>query len=295
MNFTLDIPQRCIIAGGARQQLSHEAQRLGWRKMLIVTDPFHIDSGKAQELVAGLAEAKIAASIYSGITGEPTTGMVDAALSRHEVDGCDWVIGLGGGSPFDAAKTVAVLLRHPGPVQRLIGFHKVGDPGSPCIVVPTTAGTSAEATKVVVITDAQTDVMMMCLNRAFLPAVALIDYELTITSPVALTAAVGVDALTHAIEAYVSRKANPFTDALALRACSLIYGALRTAYHTPNDTDARRAMIGINVGIPAPVAYLPFGGMKQSIYAGVKAQGRASVNFFTESKIVTERYWPTGN
>ncbi|MBL4702186.1 MAG: iron-containing alcohol dehydrogenase [Phycisphaeraceae bacterium] len=243
MTFTLDIPQRCIIAGGARQQLANEAKRLVWQRPLIVTDPFHNDTGKAQELIDILAQQNIDARVYSGVINEPTTQMVDAAIAQYNDQSCDGIIGFGGGSPLDTAKTVAVLLKNPGPIQRFMGLHKVARAGAPCIAIPTTAGTGAEATKVVVITDALTDVKMMCLDRAFLPAVAIVDYELSITSPPALTAAVGVDALTHAIEAYVSRKANPYTDAIALQACQLIYNAIRTAYHTPNNTDARSAMM----------------------------------------------------
>src|SRR3990172_6414554 len=161
MGFNLDIPQRCIISGGGRSQLPIEAARLGWKRPLIVTDPFHADSGKVDELVGLLRENQIVSCIYKGVTGEPTTDMVESALRQHQTDGCDGVIGFGGGSPLDTAKTVAVLLRQPGPVQRLMGLHKVDGVAAPCIAIPTTAGTGAEATKVVVITDSATDDKMM--------------------------------------------------------------------------------------------------------------------------------------
>jgi alcohol dehydrogenase class IV len=167
MSFTLDIPQRCLIGGGSRKQLAEEVERFGWTRPLIVTDPFHAETGKADELITLLSDQHIRASLYSGVTGEPTTAMVDAALQQHRSEGCDGIIGFGGGSPLDTAKTVAVLLRQDGPVQRMMGLHQVGGSGEPCIAIPTTAGTGAEATKVVVITDAVTHVKMMCLDRAF--------------------------------------------------------------------------------------------------------------------------------
>jgi alcohol dehydrogenase class IV len=128
------------------------------------------------------------------------------------------------------------------PIQSLAGYHKVMRPGLPLIAVPTTAGTGSEVTKVTVITDTERDVKMMMLDAHFTPSVAIVDYELTLSMPPALTAHVGLDTLTHGIEAYVSRKASLLTDALALSCVSLCARYLRRAVDNPNDLKARAAM-----------------------------------------------------
>ena len=155
----------------------------------------------------------------------------------------EMVIGLGGGSPMDAAKVCAVLATNPLPISRYAGYYKVLQPGLPLVVIPTTAGTGSEVTKVAVITDTERDVKMMILDVHLLPRVALVDYELTMTMPPGLTAHVGVDTLTHAIEAYVSRRANPLTDPVAISCIRLVASHLLTAFREPDHHSAREAMM----------------------------------------------------
>jgi alcohol dehydrogenase class IV len=150
---------------------------------------------------------------------------------------------LGGGSPMDAAKAIAVLATNPSPLALYAGYHRIPRPGLPLVVIPTTAGTGSEVTKVAVITDTERDVKMMILDAHLLPRVALVDYELSLTMPPALTAHVGVDTLTHGIEAYVSRKANALADPLALSCIRLVAENLRAAYHDPSSRAAREAMM----------------------------------------------------
>jgi alcohol dehydrogenase class IV len=163
-----------------------------------------------------------------------------AALRRLQGDA---IVALGGGSPIDAAKAIAVLAQNPEPLSTYQGYHKLPRAGVPLVAIPTTAGTGSEVTKVAVITDTARDVKMMMLDRHFLPTVALVDFELTLSMPPALTAHVGVDTLTHGIEAYVSRKATALTDPLALTCIRLVAEHLETAWREPSNRAAREGMM----------------------------------------------------
>ncbi|MEY2926585.1 MAG: hypothetical protein RL367_1062, partial [Pseudomonadota bacterium] len=149
----------------------------------------------------------------------------------------------GGGSPIDTAKIVAALALDRRPIASLKVPVITDRPGLPIIAIPTTAGTGSEATRVTIITDEDTSEKMLCMGLAFLPTIAIVDYELTLTKPRRLTADTGIDSLTHAIEAYVSKRANPFSDAMALSAMRLISTNIRRACDEPGDHDARAAMM----------------------------------------------------
>jgi alcohol dehydrogenase class IV len=182
------------------------------------------------------------APVFSGVQADPTTQNVAdglAALAEHAADG---VIAVGGGSSLDTGKAVAVMARNDGTIADYAGYHRIPRGGLPLVGVPTTAGTGSEVTRVSVITDAERHVKMMLLDDHLLCDAALVDYELTLSCPRDLTAFVGVDSLTHAIESYVSRKANPATDDWALRAAALIGAHLRRAWSEPEDREARAAM-----------------------------------------------------
>ena len=153
------------------------------------------------------------------------------------------MIGLGGGSPIDSAKAMAVLAVHGGKMRDYKAPHVQDEAGLPIIAIPTTAGTGSEATRFTIITDDERDEKMLCIGLAFLPIAALVDYELTLSMPARLTADTGVDAITHAIEAYVSRRANPFADALALAAMRTLWDNIRVAYTDPADRNAREKMM----------------------------------------------------
>ncbi len=168
---------------------------------------------------------------------------VDAALAALEAGDYDCVVGFGGGSPMDTAKAVAVLARHGGPMRRYKAPHLQDEAGLPVIAIPTTAGTGSEATRFTIVTDEANDEKMLCIGLAYLPVAALVDYELTLTKPKRLTADTGIDALTHAIEAYVSRRSNLFSDGLALQAMGLIAPNLRRVWTDPGDRAAREAMM----------------------------------------------------
>ncbi len=239
----LHLPQDVIVRGGASREVGEVAAGLGLARVLIVTDAFFVEQGHAGRIAERLTEAGIATATFSGVQPDPTTANVEAglaALAAHEADG---VVALGGGSSLDTGKAVAVMAANDGAIADFAGYHLIPRPGLPLIAVPTTAGTGSEVTRVTVITDAASERKLMILDDHLLPRVALADFELTRSCPPDLTAHVGVDSLTHAIEAYVSAKANPITDALALRAAGLLRAHLRRAFYDGGDDEAREAMM----------------------------------------------------
>jgi len=243
MTSRFEIPGRVIIGGGARREVADQVRRLKAGRVLLVTDRGMQQLGTAGQIERLLVEAGIEVTVFDGLQPDPTDrNVLDglAMLKRHD---CQAVVALGGGSPIDAAKAISILAANPQPLRQYMGYYKVPAAGVPLIAIPTTAGTGSEATKVAVITDTENDVKMMLLDPYLLPSVALVDYELTISMPRGLTAAVGVDTLTHGIEAYVSRKASGMTDPLALSCIGLVAQHLRAAFHEPNNEAAREGMM----------------------------------------------------
>ena len=243
MYYQLEIPPRVIIGADARSSLAQEAMNLGWLRALVVSDPFHEKAGRTSEITELLRKSGLEVSVYSGVTGEPDTEMVTRGLKQFEACKCDGIVALGGGSVIDTAKTISVLAVNDGTVQRYMGTDTVPKPGAGVIALPTTSGTGSEATRVVVIADSQSKLKMSGRSKAYVPSVSILDYKLTMSMPKPLTAASGIDALTHAIEAYVSRQANDFTDLLALSAVRLIRNSIRQAWHDGSDEDARQNML----------------------------------------------------
>lgn len=243
MNAQFNVPSTIIAAGGAVQQLAAQATRLGSRRALLVTDATMLANGIVQRCVDQLAGANIAASIFSGVQPDPTDVNVLDGLVVLRKNGCDLVIGLGGGSPMDAAKVIAVAATNDAILPEFAGYHRVPKAGLPLILIPTTAGTGSEVSKVAVITDTRRDVKMMMLDLHLLARVALVDYELSLSMPAPLTAHVGVDTLTHGIEAYVSRKASALSDPFAEQCIRLTASNLLTAWAQPNDRPAREGMM----------------------------------------------------
>ncbi len=243
MAYELDITPRVIVGADTRTKVGQEARKLGFTRVLVVSDPFHEQSGRADEIVHVLNAAGLEASVYAAVVAEPDTEMVEQGLEQFKADDCDGIVALGGGSPIDMAKTISVLTANAGDVRQFMGTDAVPEPGVGVIALPTTSGTGSEATRVVVIADSQTKLKMSGRSHAYLPSVAILDYRLTMSMPRPLTAAAGVDALTHAIEAYVSKQANDFSDLLALSAVRLIWDSIRGAWHNGSDKEARQSML----------------------------------------------------
>jgi len=239
----LHLPQDLLIGGGTSDALADHVTRIGVERPLVVSDRFLLDKGPAGPLVERLRDAGLAVEVFGDVQPDPTLDNVNGALEALRTHEADGVVAIGGGSPMDTAKAASVALTNDGDVRDYAGYHQVPGPGLPLVAVPTTAGTGSEVTRVAVITDTDRDVKMMMLDGHLMARVAIADYKLTISTPPALTSWVGVDSLTHAIEAYVSKKATVLTDMLALEAARLIGANLRRAVSTPDDEEAREAMM----------------------------------------------------
>lgn len=242
MIATFNVPPSIVVGAGASAQLPELVKRLGAKRVLLVTDSFFATNGLAEHFVKLLEEAGITVSLFSDVQPDPTDRNVRAGLEVFRASGAEAIVALGGGSPIDAAKVIAVLSNNPEPMSQYMGYHKIPKPGAPLIAVPTTAGTGSEVTKAAVITDTEHDIKMMMLDAHLMPRAAIVDYELSMSMPPALTAYVGVDTLTHGIEAFVSAKANGMSDQLALSCIKLCAQHLFTAWSEPNNREARAGM-----------------------------------------------------
>lgn len=231
------------IGAGALDELPAALAELGLSAPAVLTDPFLAGNGLLDRVMRLLADAGCGARAYGEVRADPTVASVSAAVEFVRAGRHDCVIGLGGGSSIDTAKAVAVLAAREVAMQSLKAPHQENAPGLPIVAVPTTAGTGSEATRFTIITDEASDEKMLCAGLAYLPVLAVVDYELTLSKPLRLSADTGIDALTHAMEAYVSRRANPFSDGLALSAMGLIWPNLRRVCAEPGDRAAREAMM----------------------------------------------------
>jgi alcohol dehydrogenase class IV len=212
-------------------------------RAIVVSDPGIAKAGILDRVLSALDQAGVTAEPYPSVEPNPSVETVDAAHDLFRRTRSAFVLGVGGGSAMDVAKVVAVLAAHGGGVRDYEGMGKVPGPGVPCVAVPTTAGTGSEVTIFSVITDRQRKFKMTVGSPHTVPQVALCDPELTLSMPPALTAATGMDALTHAIESFVNTVHNPIAAALALDAIRLIGRSLRTAYSNGKDLRARTEML----------------------------------------------------
>ena len=234
------IPKKIITGSDAIENSIQYLVTMG-KKPLIVTGRIVSELDAFKTLVSKLSENGLDCTVFKDITGEPTDIMIDEGLSVYRKNNCDFLIGIGGGSPLDAIKAIAVLLVCGGKLSDYMGKEISGD-FPPMAAIPTTAGTGSEATRFTVITDAKTDVKMLLKGASLLPDLAIVDYENTKSSPKSITASTGLDALTHAVEAYTSKQAQPLTDALAISAVGRIFKNLPAAYKDGENDAARREM-----------------------------------------------------
>lgn len=243
MSNVIALPRVLRIGAGALNDLSVFLTDLGCRRPLIVTDEFLTSTGAVARLGQSLAAAGIEFSVFDRVVPDPTTDSLRPAIDMARADGCDAIVGFGGGSSLDTAKAVALLATTDRPMRDFKAPTTTDQPLLPLVAIPTTAGSGSEATRFTVITDSETGEKMLCPGLAFLPTAAIIDYTLTMSMPPRLTADTGIDALTHAVEAYVSVKANPFSDGFALTAISTIASCLRSVYRDGSDEQAREQMM----------------------------------------------------
>lgn len=243
MSHRIVLPRLMEIGAGASQQLAVVLRSLGCSRPLIVTDRMMVELGYVDRLEEQLRAAGIASQCFADTLPEPTAASIRAGVQMVRDGDFDSIVALGGGSPIDSAKAIGILGRYGGEMRDYRFPRDVCEPGLPLIAIPTTAGTGSEATRFTIITDETSDEKMLCAGLGFMPVAALIDYELTLSLPPRVTADTGLDALTHAIEAYVSRKASGYSDAQALQAMRLLAPNLRTAFHEAGNRAAREAMM----------------------------------------------------
>lgn len=211
------------------------------KKALIVTDQMMIKLGNVAEIEELLKENGVSYAEFSGIEGEPTDVMIEAGLQCYQKENCDFLIAVGGGSPIDSMKAIAVLAAGGGAITDYMG--KVIDVQMPPMAaIPTTAGTGSEATQFTIITDTKRDIKMLLKGACLIPDLAIVDPKFTLTAPKGVTSATGLDALTHAIEAYISVKAQALSDTFALSAVKRIFENLPIAYENGADGAAREQM-----------------------------------------------------
>ena len=236
------IPSRIVFGCGAVASVGEEAKVFGSTALVVTGRSSATKTGMLKTVTDALEGAGVTPVVFAEVEADPSSETVDAGVALAKEKGCDVIVALGGGSPLDAAKAVSLLLKNPGTIQDYEGFQPF-EPGVPLVAVPTTAGTASEITRFTVITDAQRSVKMLIGGRGIIPKVALLDPELTVTMPPDVTAATGMDALTHAIEAYISKRATPMTDLHALKAVELIGANLVKASTCPDDLAAREGML----------------------------------------------------
>jgi alcohol dehydrogenase class IV len=242
MSATINLPRILRVGAGACDQLVATLAELRVVRPLLVTDPFMVQCGYVARLGQQLTEGKVEYGVFPDCVPDPTTDSVAAALAFYHEGQHDCVVALGGGSSIDTAKAVAVMAGRELPMRQYKVPYVI-DSGAPIIAIPTTAGTGSEATRVAVISDTETQEKMLWMGLGLMPVAALVDFELTMSMPYRLTADTGIDSLCHALEAFVSRKANPFTDSVALTAMRTISLNIRRACEEPDNRVAREAMM----------------------------------------------------
>ena len=243
MDMIVHAPRVIEIGGGAVTRIGAMLLRLGLSRPLIVTDPVMVKIGLIERLTAPLDQAGMTYAIFSETVPEPVDTVVEAGVSVMRAGGFDCLIGFGGGSPIDTAKAMTILASGSLRMPDYKVPYAADQAALPLIAIPTTAGTGSEATRFTVITDTQHDEKMLIAGLGALPLAAIVDYELTLSVPPRTTADTGIDALTHALEAFVSQRANPVSDAYARAAMTLIGAHLRNVFNEPENRAAREAMM----------------------------------------------------
>ena len=256
------VPGQIITGSGALTMAEETLKGLG-KKALIVTDKVMIQLGNCAKVETALKNQGIDYAIYSEIVGEPTDTMIENGLKVYKENGCDFLVALGGGSPIDSMKAIGSLVVNGGNISDYMG--KVIDVEmSPLVAIPTTAGTGSEATQFTIITDTKKDIKMLLKGKVLMPKLAIIDPQFTMTAPPKITAATGLDALCHAVEAYTSRKAQTLSDSFAMSAVKRIFKSLPVAFKDGKNEEAR-----IQMSVAALEAGIAFNNASVTIIHGM--------------------------
>ena len=242
MSFTFYMPAMSLMGPGCLKEGCDQILTLGLTKALIVTDKILVSIGLTESLTKLLGERNIEYIIFDETKPNPTVKNVEDGIKVLKENKCDFIISFGGGSSHDCAKGIALLATNGGQIKDYEGLHKSKKPQLPLVAINTTAGTGSEMTIFSIITDEERHIKMALVDKHLSPIMAINDPELMIAMPKGLTASTGMDALTHAIEAYVSTIATPITDACALQAITLVSQYLRDAVEDGKDIIARDKM-----------------------------------------------------
>ena len=255
MNFTIQIPNKILFGEGTVKEVTRLAKEFHAKSVLFITDPTLSKIGLTTEVLALLQESGIATEIFDKVEPEPSIKAAEQVMQVARKSSHDLVIGFGGGSSLDMAKMASISATNSESMADLIGVGKVPKPGIPKILIPTTSGTGSEITMNVIISNKEERLKMGIVTPHNIADVAIIDPLLTLSMPPKVTAATGLDALTHAVESLMSLDLNHFSEPLAIDAVKLIFRSLSKAYHDGNDVSARRDMslasmfAGISLGI----------------------------------------------
>ncbi|MFV7771890.1 L-threonine dehydrogenase [Shewanella marisflavi] len=236
------IPSVNVLGQNAVDDAIGDIKTLGFQRALIVTDKPLVEIGLVGQIVEKFGAAGITSTIFDGVQPNPTVSNVEAGLALLKANDCDFVVSLGGGSPHDCAKGIALVATNGGNIKDYEGLDMSAKPQLPLVAINTTAGTASEMTRFCIITDESRHIKMAIVDKHTTPILSVNDPELMLLKPAGLTAATGMDALTHAIEAYVSIAANPITDACAIKAIELIKANLVEAVENGQSLEARDQM-----------------------------------------------------
>jgi alcohol dehydrogenase class IV len=242
-SFRYEVPTAIEFGNGYIKNLATHVKNLNGSKVLIVGDPGVLQAGIVAKLEEPLKAAEIPYVVFTEVGMEATIESVDLGVDLAKSESCDLVVGVGGGSALDTAKAIGIMLKHPGEIRDYVGMDLVPGPGAPVIAVPTTSGTGSELTRFSVLSDKKANAKLSVGSMFVCPSLALCDPELTLSLPPHLTAATGMDALTHALESYVNKVTQPISEALSMQSMALIAKSLRLAVVQGENLEARHDML----------------------------------------------------
>lgn len=251
MNISKFVAPEIIFGRGSLSQLGESAIRIGASKVFLVSDEGVINAGWVDLAVHYLQAAGLKTEVFSGLTTNPKDGEVTEGVCRYQASGCDSIVAVGGGSPTDVAKAIAILATNGGILQDYEGINKIIRPLPPMVIAPSTAGSGSEVSQFAIIVDTARKLKMSIISKSLVPDIAIVDPELVQTMDTKLAAATGLDAFSHGVESYVSLAATPLTDIHALKAIRLVSLNMRRAVTDRHDMEANTnmAMASLTAGL----------------------------------------------
>jgi alcohol dehydrogenase class IV len=263
-DFEYIMPVRILYGPNSSAKVGAELEKLGVTRPMLVTDPGAVRAGLADKILSQLSESSVKVTMYDKVEANPTLESVEAGFDLYRKSGCDSLIGLGGGSSMDSAKVIGVQATNPKPLLEYVGINKVENRIPPMIAIPTTTGTGSETTQVAVVTDRVKNAKLPIRAVKVYADVAILDPLLLATLPAPLAASTGIDALTHAVEGYVSIQSEPITDALLIHAIEMIGKYLRPFVANRKNLEAAGNML-----IASNIAGIGFGNSRVGVVHAV--------------------------